>query len=118
MVRTGFNHCAAIDENGTMLIWGNNGSGSLGNGGTFDSSIPQPLSFLSQRFWGDVDNDGSVNINDVTAIQQYAAELGEPDYEGLLAGDVNGDGITNIDDATEIQRFLAEMIDRFPVERK
>ena len=63
-----------------------------------------------------VDNDGSVNINDVTAIQQHTAELGSPDREGLLAGDVNGDGKTNIEDATEIQRFLAEMIGRFPVE--
>ena len=54
------------------------------------------------RLTGDVDNDGSVNINDVTAIQQHIAELGSPDREGLLAGDVNGNGKTNIDDATEI----------------
>lgn len=115
-VRAGFNHCAAIDKNGTMLIWGNNGSGSLGNGSTADRLIPQPLGILSERLWGDVDNDGSVNINDVTAIQQYIAELGAPDREGLLAGDINGDDKTNIEDATEIQRFLAEMIERFPVE--
>ena len=101
-VRAGFNHCAAVGKNGTMLIWGNNSAGCLGNGSTADRLIPQPLSILSERLWGDVDNDGSVNINDVTAIQQHIAELGSPDREGLLAGDVNGNGKTNIEDATEI----------------
>ena len=115
-VSTGFNHCAAIDKSGAMFIWGNSDSGCLGNGCTVDSLIPQPLGILSERLWGDVNRDGTVSINDVTALQGHIAELDKLDAESVLTGDINGDGVTDIGDATEIQRFLAEMTDKFPVE--
>ena len=85
-------------------------------GCTVDSLIPQPLGILSERLWGDVNRDGTVNINDVTALQGHIAELDKLDAESILTGDINGDGVTDIGDATEIQRFLAEMTDKFPVE--
>ena len=51
---------------------------------------------------------GSVNINDVTAIQRHFAELDELTEEQLALADTNGDGEINIDDATHLQMYLAE----------
>ena len=66
----------------------------------------------------DANNDGSVNINDVTAIQRHAAEM-EP-LEGicLLAADVNGENGVEINDATTIQTYLAEYEQQYPIGEK
>ena len=73
---------------------------------------------LDSVILGDANGDGSVNINDVTAIQRHAAEL-EP-LEGICfhAADVDGDGDVSVDDATELQRFLAEYAVDYPVGEK
>ena len=60
---------------------------------------------------GDVDGDGTVNINDATMIQKYVAELVTLTPDRLKAADTNGDGDVNINDATQIQKFIAELID-------
>ena len=59
---------------------------------------------------GDVDGDGTVTVNDVTALQMYLAECFEPTPEQLAAADVNRDGKVNIRDVTQLQRFLAEFV--------
>lgn len=59
---------------------------------------------------GDVDGDGTVTVNDVTALQMYLAEYFEPTPEQLAAADVNRDGKVNIRDVTQLQRFLAEFV--------
>lgn len=56
--------------------------------------------------WGDVNMDGRVNINDVTEIQKYCAELTVFTDEQFLAADVNKDGAVNIFDATELQKYI------------
>lgn len=43
MVRTGSNHCIAIKNNGTLWTWGNNSSGQLGYGGSFDLWTPYQI---------------------------------------------------------------------------
>ena len=60
---------------------------------------------------GDVDGDGTVNINDATMIQKYVAELITLTPDRLKAADTNGDGVVNINDATQIQKYIAELID-------
>ncbi len=56
---------------------------------------------------GDVNLDGVVDINDVTAIQYHLAEL-EPLKDNQLAfADVDGDGFITINDATLLQKYLA-----------
>lgn len=60
---------------------------------------------------GDADNNGIVNIQDVTVIQRHLAELLTLEKTALSNADFNQDGVVDIDDATMIQRFLAE----FPV---
>ena len=60
---------------------------------------------------GDVDGDGTVNINDATMIQKCVAELITLTPDRLKAADTNGDGVVNINDATQIQKYIAELID-------
>lgn len=56
---------------------------------------------------GDVNLDGVVDINDVTAIQYHLAEL-EPLKDNQLAfADVDGNGAFDINDATQLQKNLA-----------
>lgn len=65
---------------------------------------------------GDVNTDGTVNIDDVTLIQKYIANISELDSEQLKAADVTGDGDISIDDVTTIQKYLAGMIAAFATE--
>ena len=60
------------------------------------------------KIMGDANDDGKVNILDVTAIQRWVAELGVPEPYQKIMADVNGDGRADISDATMIQRYLAE----------
>lgn len=57
---------------------------------------------------GDADGDGSVNINDVTAVQRHLAELERLEGIYLYAADTNQDGALDISDATTLQMVLAE----------
>ena len=50
---------------------------------------------------GDINNDGRVNIGDVTALIQYLLSR-DPSAINAVAADVNGDGATNIADATAL----------------
>ena len=57
---------------------------------------------------GDVNLDGTVNIDDVTAIQKYLAELETLSEEQPALADTNGDGAIDISDATHLQMYLAD----------
>lgn len=57
---------------------------------------------------GDSNLDGSVNVNDVTAIQRHLVELETFNEEQLALADTNGDGNVDIADATHLQMYLAE----------
>lgn len=58
---------------------------------------------------GDANGDGIVNINDVTEIQKYLAELTTIPSKLLPNANVKGHGDISIQDATLIQKFLADM---------
>ncbi len=58
--------------------------------------------------WGDVTQDGSITIDDVTAIQKYVADISSPDSLSERNADADQDGQITIDDATPIQKYLAE----------
>lgn len=64
---------------------------------------------------GDSNLDGTVNINDVTAIQRHIAAIEALSQTQLLAADVNSDGHVNISDATELQMFLANYNIPYPI---
>ncbi len=63
---------------------------------------------------GDADGDGSVTIADVTAIQQFIAEMDAESFNNQAA-DVNGDGKVDVTDATLIQYYIAEMDVDYPI---
>ena|GEM_PF-3383067 len=57
--------------------------------------------------FGDVNNDGNVDLIDVTMLQRYAA--GWPNVNiNRNAADVNSDGEINIIDVTILQRYVAQ----------
>lgn len=55
---------------------------------------------------GDVDLDGTLDINDVTLIQKYVANMVTFTDAQKLVADVNGDGRISIEDATALQYLL------------
>ncbi len=59
---------------------------------------------------GDANRDGEVNINDVTVIQYYLAELMTPESISFDAADADKNGVVDIFDATTLQLFLANLI--------
>lgn len=76
--------------------------------------VAEPASSVSAL--GDVNEDGQVNMADVTTIIQH---IGNQDAYGLSAqglanADVNNDGIVTGWDAVAIQMLIADMIDSLP----
>ncbi len=62
---------------------------------------------------GDVDGSGSVNIRDVSAIQQHLAKIRILNAAQFKAADVDKDGSVSIQDASQIQMFIAKIITSF-----
>lgn len=58
---------------------------------------------------GDVNLDGTVNINDVSVLQSYLAKLTSLSDTAMLAADVDQNGEISILDATAIQTALAKL---------
>ena len=57
--------------------------------------------------YGDVNDDGIINVDDITEVQKYLAKISEFSQEELILADYNGDGKVNINDVTDIQKMLA-----------
>ena len=75
---------------------------------TFAKNNSIPFVLLDEVMLGDADSNGSVNINDVTAIQRHVAEFEVLEDLQAKAADVNGDNSVSIEDATLVQQYLAE----------
>lgn len=59
---------------------------------------------------GDVDGNGSVDVNDATLIQRCAARLIDFDDKQSALADVDGNGEVDINDATAVQRIAAKIV--------
>lgn len=97
------------DPNLTLGVW----YGTYGYEYAKEQNIPYIL--LDEVKLGDANGDGSVNINDVTAIQQHLAEHVSLEGISLHAADTDQNGEVKIDDATLLQEFLAEYTVGHPV---
>lgn len=64
---------------------------------------------------GDVDDNGRIEIDDVTLLQKYLAGLEELNEKGIFAADVKCDNMLNVDDVTMIQKYLAGLIKDFNI---
>ena len=62
----------------------------------------------TKKVLGDVNNDNVININDVTGIQIYIADIADLTDNQKFVADANEDGTLSITDATELQGYLAE----------
>ena len=62
---------------------------------------------------GDVDNNGSVEAADATAVLRHVAQLTVIEGNSALAADVDGNGVIEAADATMILRFVAQLITSF-----
>lgn len=71
-----------------------------------DGTILDTLEFTYGTF-GDVNNDGSIDEQDIKVIQKYINGEEEITSEVLTFADVNGDGKVNIQDACYIKMFKA-----------
>lgn len=59
--------------------------------------------------FNDINIDGSININDATALQKHFAAITALDEKSLSVADVNSDGDINILDVTALQKIIAEL---------
>ena len=78
-----------------------------------DGTITDKNGNILNIIFGDVNCDGVVNMQDVTALQKIKADLADyKDYGAAsrLNSDCNHDGVVNMQDVTTIQKFLAELI--------
>lgn len=64
-------------------------------------------------FRGDVDDNGKIEIYDVTLLQKYLAGIEELNKIGLCAAEVDGDDNITVDDVTMIQKYCAGIIKFF-----
>lgn len=56
--------------------------------------------------YGDVNQDGSIDVRDVVLVMQYIVGLRDLTEDQFKAADVNGDGDVNVQDATMIMRHI------------
>ena len=97
------------DSNLTLGVW----YGTTGYDYAKAQNIPYVL--LDEVKLGDANGDDNININDVTTIQRYLAELETLEGIYLHAADANQDGTVDIADATAIQMYLAEYEMDYPI---
>ncbi|MDY4812594.1 MAG: leucine-rich repeat protein [Ruminococcus sp.] len=79
------------------------------------------INCVSSIKYGDINDDGKINVKDVTYLQKHLA--GFEDYKivdgsrAFYAADVNGNGDLEITDCTTIMKYAVRAIDKFPVEQ-
>ena len=65
--------------------------------------------------YGNVNNDGKIDVKDVTTIQKYVAGTTKLTGNNLKAADVNLDGKVTKSDATLVQKYIAQIITKLPI---
>jgi len=72
----------------------------------FLGNIDEVRIYSSGRKCGDVNADGTINVNDVVYLINYLFVPGSPAPIPLLAGDANCDGAVNVNDVVYLINFL------------
>ena len=95
---------------GVITLSGNVSSGSDDRGGTVQSYPPSTFSrTITVKVGyrrGDVNGDGHVSMDDLTALINYLAGIIDLDAYQLEAADINGNGTVNLDDLTILINYL------------
>ena len=77
------------------------------NDGNFTKTINVTVTASITTLYGDVNNDGSVNMADLILLRRYFAGLASVNAQGLANADVNKDGLVNMADLIKLRRVLA-----------
>lgn len=104
---------ATVDENGTVTAVGVGTADIIANLGNAVCRIT--ITVEADVVYGDADDDGDVDMDDVVAALCAASGMAELTAQGAVNADVyqNGDGIS-VNDAGSIQKYLALSIDSLP----
>ena len=88
--------------------------------GAFNVDTRQYYEFnvtVSDVLLGDVDGNGSIEVKDITLLQNYMAGAAELTQKQMKAADVNSNGSITLQDVLMIQQYVAKKIDCFAVEQ-
>lgn len=72
-------------------------------------------SYADDYIMGDVDENGSVTVDDSRAVMRYSVNSETPTARQYVLSDVNGDGAVTVDDARAILRFATELDAKLPI---
>ena len=87
---------------------------SLDDEYTMPSDVEYSVTVGKSFILGDVNDDKTVSISDVTLIQKYIAGQSAPVFIEEAA-DINGDGDITVSDVTLIQKYLAGNASQYPI---
>lgn len=72
-------------------------------------------SYADDYIMGDVDENGSVTVDDSRAVMRYSVNSETPTARQYVLSDVNGDGAVTVDDARAILRFSTGNDAKLPI---
>ena len=107
----------AFDQSEKVVIYGY--SGSYAEAYANENNIPF-VALERKKIAGDINGDGTVDIEDATLIQKHSAKFTLDDGTPLIdesnsgeteLADVNRDGVVSVSDATAIQRYIAGLVE-------
>ncbi len=111
MTELGISNLLVIEDSEPHEYYGTlNGNFNLGGGPDehWDLILDEAFNFLYNQFNvnGDINNDGTVNIQDVVTIINYILELVNPDSNQFELADMNNDELLNILDVIIIVNLI------------
>ena len=71
--------------------------------------------YADDYIMGDVDENGSVTVDDSRAVMRYSVNSETPTARQYVLADVNGDGVVTVDDARAILRFSTGNDTKLPI---
>ncbi len=69
----------------------------------------------NQHYYGDINQDGDINVLDVVLLMRYLLGFEDLEIESLALADVNGDDRVDINDVYYIMQYSLGLIEDFPV---
>ncbi len=79
-------------------------------------ALPNAVLGASEDAFGDVNEDGAVNVEDVVKVMRYVLELETLNADQRERADVSGNGVVDVRDVTLIMQRALELVEEFPVQ--